>query len=205
MTKVLQRIKRNCLLAIIILGFFGASAQTTRSVGSQTELTAALNASKSGDIIQITNNFVVKSPGDAFKDAVIIRTSLTINGDGYTISVERPALDEMGKSNLSPSNYRAFSFNQNTSSIVNNLTIKGGYLQDNNTVNGGAIYNAGTLTLNNCVISNSQCKYAGGGIYNGSTGVLYLKNTNIIRNRAASGGGLSNNGGTVYIENSALT
>jgi len=66
---------------------------------------------------------------------------------------------------------------------------------------GGAIYNAGTLLLQNTRISASSAEQ-GGGIYN--TGSLYVRNSEISRNRAREGGGIYNLG-YLIIENSIIT
>lgn len=74
--------KKALLLALLpcVTFVFPAKAQTTRTAGTYTALTSAISASADGDIISITKNIVVTA-------AVAISKSITINGNGYTISV----------------------------------------------------------------------------------------------------------------------
>ncbi len=146
------------------------------------------------DVIEITNDFVVT-------DATLITSylTLTINGNGYTISVPTPGLDEMGRLNDSPSSFRVFRILSSANCTINDLTIKGG----KTSTGGGAIWNySGTLTLNRCVISNSRAEH-GGGIYN--EGALYMNQSYIRQNIAGYGGGICNDGGGyVFLESCTL-
>jgi hypothetical protein len=159
-------------------------AVTTRNAGTYDELNTAITASSDGDIINFTNNIVVT-------DSVILNKTLTLNGNGFSISVPRPGLDEMGRFNTTPSLFRVFVMNGVSKTVtLNNLKIKGGYESGS----GGAIYNSGTSTsliVNGCTISNSKA-FKGGGIAN--MGILYLYNSIIQRNAANYAGGLFNTG-----------
>jgi len=196
---------KKCYLTILVTAIFtlgmlvGVNAQTTRYAGTYAELTNAITASVDNDIIQITANIVVTSQ-------VTINKSLTIYGNDYTITVPNPGLDDMGRFNSSASTWRVFEFNTaGTSVIINNLTIKGGNVSSA----GGAIWvssTTATLTLNNCIISNSRTTgwVGAGGIYN--LGVLYMNGCYIRRNAAEYGGGLLNSGSSArtYFESSTL-
>jgi uncharacterized repeat protein (TIGR02543 family) len=190
----------NSILLILFLNSFllpDLLAQTTRYAGTYNELSTAINASaNSGDIIQISADIVVT-------DQLTISKSLTIYGNGYTITVPNPGLDEMGRFNSVASTFRVFNFSAGTNTL-NNLTIKGG----NVTSAGGAIYisSSTNLTLNNCIISNSRTTgwVGGGAIHN--QGVLFMNGCYIRRNAAEYGGGLLNNGSSAraYFESSTL-
>lgn len=67
---------------------------------------------------------------------------------------------------------------------------------------GGAIYNSGTLTLTNSLISDNSVTQAGGGLFN--DGTLILTACDVTRNDALSGGGL-NNIGTLTMTDSTLS
>jgi hypothetical protein len=75
--------------------------------------------------------------------------------------------------------------------IISGLTVTEG-----RATGGGGIFNqGGTLTINNCIISNNDATPGvGGGIANGSggdqSGTLRVNNSTISNNRAVSGGGL---------------
>jgi hypothetical protein len=188
---------------VILLSLFiscimvsGSFAQTTRNAGTYSELVTAIsNSAASGDIINFTANIVITS-------TVSISKSLTIIGNGYTLTVPVPGLNEMGGYNASPSGFRVLITSGSNSITINNLTIKGGFVSGDY---GGAIYindNNTTLKLNNCVISNSRA-FGGGALYN--NGILYLNSVYILRNGADNGGGLRNtSSGKVYIESSTL-
>jgi hypothetical protein len=137
----------------------GSFAQTTRNAGTYSELVTAIsNSAASGDIINFTANIVITS-------TVSISKSLTIIGNGYTLTVPVPGLNEMGGYNASPSGFRVLITSGSNSITINNLTIKGGFVSGDY---GGAIYindNNTTLKLNNCVISNSRA-FGGGALYN---------------------------------------
>ena len=186
------------LFSICMICFMlpAAASATTRDAGTYAQLTTAINSSaNSGDIINITANIVVTAE-------IGISKSLTFNGNGYTITVTNPGLDEMGRFNSSASTWRVFYFSGGTSTI-NNLTIKGGNVSSA----GGAIYISASaiLTLNNCTVSNSRTSgfVGGGGIYNLS-GVLYMNGCYIRRNSAEYGGGMLNEGGTAYMESCTM-
>jgi hypothetical protein len=70
---------------------------------------------------------------------------------------------------------------------------------------GGGIYNVGTATLTDSVVSDNSTygKSGGGGIYN--RGTVTLTNTTVSHNSAGSGGGLYNqHGGSATLVNSTL-
>ncbi|MFT3750601.1 MAG: InlB B-repeat-containing protein [Agriterribacter sp.] len=165
-----------------------ATAQTTRNVSTNAELTAAITASADGDIIKFINNIVITTEIASSK-------TLTFNGNGYTITVPVPGLDEAGKFNTSPSTFRVFNLSgSGKTTTINKLTISGG----NNSGSGGAIAVASghTLKINTSTISNSRAA-SGGGIQN--AGNVYMTGCEVMRNAANYGGGFYNNG-KMYIE-----
>ena len=168
----------------------------TRNAGTEaTFLDAYTNSATSNDIISLTNNIVVTSE-------LLLDKNITINGNGYTISVPNPGLDDMGKFTTGASEFRVFTISHGFTVIMNNLTIKGGNLTYGN---GGAIQVMSTaiLNLNNCIISNSRNSYSGGGGVS-NDGVVFLSNSLIYRNAAIYGGGVLNLG-TMYVENSTFS
>jgi len=92
-------------------------------------------------------------------------------------------------------------FNIQASAVV---TISSVNISDGSVTNGGGIYNAGTLTLNNVTLSDNVVSTNGGGIYN--LGTLILNNSTISGNKATSGtGGGIYNAGTLYLNSSTLS
>lgn len=94
---------------------------------------------------------------------------------------------------------------------VSNLTLQDAL--GTNSQLGGAVYNAGTLTLTNVLVKgNTSSPYSGGaGIYNDTSGALTLTNSTVYVNNSSYfggssgvGGGLLNNGGAVTITGSTF-
>ncbi|MBI5302090.1 MAG: hypothetical protein HY868_08140 [Chloroflexi bacterium] len=128
-----------------------------------------------------------------------INQSLTIQGLGATDLTIRG-------NNAS----RVFNIGANVVVTIADLTVADGYA---NNARGGGIINAGSLTLNNCIITRNQIggallgilTYGGSGIYN--SGALTITNSTISDNRdannSAGGGGIYNDG-TFYLSNSIV-
>ena len=77
-------------------------------------------------------------------------------------------------------------------SLNANLTVSNTTLFSNSsTINGGGIYNTGTLTVMNSTISFNSASH-GGGIYNNSNGVTSIINSTIVENDGYLGGGIFN-------------
>ncbi len=76
-------------------------------------------------------------------------------------------------------------------------TISGVTLRNGKASDGGAIFNSGTLTVNNSVIANNTSTIDGGGIYSGYP--LTVNNTTVTNNSAAG------NGGGIWIVDNTFT
>jgi len=129
-----------------------------------------------------------------------ISAPLTINGAGAGSTV----IDANGLD-------RAIDVHSCTVTL-SGMTIRGGRAssvvgQSSFLGEGGAIYNSGTLTVTNCVISDNSASIAGGGLYNGGT--LTVNNSVLSGNSSSKyGGGIYNyggSGGTVTVINSTLS
>jgi CSLREA domain-containing protein len=84
------------------------------------------------------------------------------------------------------------------------LTLTNVIISHTVALEGGGIYNSGTLTLTNCTLSNNTARDNGGGIYN--SGTLELTDSTVSENSAGlfSGGGIYNSG-TVTLTNSTVS
>ncbi|MBE2269727.1 MAG: DUF11 domain-containing protein [Anaerolinea sp.] len=114
------------------------------------------------------------SPGSGLPE---ITSTITINGNNRTI-------------NGGDLNFRLF-----TITVTGNLTLNNVIVTNGKAVAdaGGAIYNSGTLNLNNSTVSSSASDQSGGGIFN--NGTLNLTSSTISDNTAGqSGGGIFNFG-----------
>jgi predicted outer membrane repeat protein len=60
---------------------------------------------------------------------------------------------------------------------------------------GGAIYNLGTATIQECSLSKNSAGAAGGGVFNGGSGMLAVKDSTVLDNVALLGADLYNLGG----------
>ncbi|MGO9923686.1 MAG: choice-of-anchor Q domain-containing protein, partial [Isosphaeraceae bacterium] len=94
---------------------------------------------------------------------------------------------------------RVFQIDSGVQAVITNVNIENGDVTNNN---GGAIFNAGTLTVSNANVSDSYASY-GGGIEN--QGALTLSNVTLTSNNASSSGGAIDSTGTLTVNESTLT
>ena len=73
----------------------------TNYVADYSELVSAVNTASEGDTITLAADIVVESE-------ISLSNSLTINGNGHTISVPVPGFDDSGIYNDNPSAFRVF-------------------------------------------------------------------------------------------------
>jgi autotransporter family porin len=86
-----------------------------------------------------------------------------------------------------------------------NVTIINLTLTNGTSVQGGAIFNSGILTVDNSTFTNNSASNSGGAIFN--EGILTVDNSTFTNNSASNSGGgaINNNGGTLTVENSTFT
>jgi predicted outer membrane repeat protein len=135
----------------------------TADDGSPGTLRATIAAANSNDTITFATNL---SGQTILLNHTILELSnnLTIDAsalaNGLTITI----------SNQSQSGL--FVINSNVVVTMNNLILGGGAGYEGFNISGGAIYNSGTLTANNCTFADNAVSYDGGAIYN--EGVLVV-------------------------------
>ena len=191
--------KSSILIILLALVAFGqtAWAQTTASVSNETELRAALNnnltyINVSGDItVSSTDELVVGSP----KVINLVGYTITCTGSHFRVASGGSLLIKtdfdgqiVGRSNVDG---RAIYIESGGSCTIQSGTVKAA---SGSVTNGGVIYNAGTLEIEGCTVSNGQATN-GGLIYN--TGTLRIYNGTITGGNASNGGGIYNNGSLV--------
>lgn len=104
-----------------------------------------------------------------------------------------------------PAEYRIFSVNPGATLEINAITIRHGWAVDES---GGAIVNAGTLFINDSILSGNFA-WIGGAAANDS-GMMVINNSVLSDNNADSefasgyGGAISNYQGTLIVENSLI-
>ncbi|WP_445715197.1 InlB B-repeat-containing protein [Flavobacterium sp.] len=196
--KLFKNLISQCYIVVFMLiGATNLLAQTTRNVSNYSELTSAISAAANGDIINFTTNIVIDN------EITISGKTLTIEGNGNEVSVPRPGLDDMGRYNSSPSSFRVFQLSSGANVTINNLSIKGGAVNNH----GGALYinNGTTIRLNNSIVSNSRANSFNGGGGIAVYGTAFFKNSYLRRNAASYGGGILVSGtGRAYFEESTM-
>jgi hypothetical protein len=131
-----------------------------------------------------------------------ITSSIVINGNGATIRRSTGA---------QKSAIRLFHISQGGNLVLNDVTLLDGLGMEPINVadpirnSGGAVFNAGELTINNSLITDNRAKLKGGGIYN--SGNMTINATTIQNNEVnignepnESGGGILNTGTATIIE-----
>ena len=128
---------------------------------------------------------------------LLLNKNLTIDGSSLTNAVQ------LNGNHAS----RIFSVNSGTTNVLNSLTITNGYSSGTfPNYNGGGIYNAGSLTVNNCTLAGNTNRGAsvGGGIYNNS-GSLTVNQSTLSGNHSDGYGGGIKNDGTLTVNQSTVS
>ncbi|OQD58976.1 adhesin-like protein [Methanobrevibacter arboriphilus JCM 13429 = DSM 1125] len=124
---------------------------------------------------------------------IVINKSVTIKGNGPSNTVI------IDGSNL----YRIFNVTGTGTLTLINVTLKDGFANSPNPF-GGAVYNLGTVTMTDCVLTGNQAGLYGGAIYN--NGILNTDNCVFDENYAPQGGSIFNDPiGRSYINNSTFS
>jgi hypothetical protein len=160
-------------------------------------LRAEIAAAQSGDTIvfapSLALNIITLTSGE-----LTINKSLTIDALG----------DSRGTVWINANNAsRAFDVTSSSASVtLDNLVIEGGSAKD-----GGGLYNTGSLTLNNCILTGNVASGLGGAVDN--KGAMVINNTSFGTsgsfpffpgNQAANGGAIENQG-SMTVTNSVFT
>jgi uncharacterized repeat protein (TIGR02543 family) len=169
-------------------------AATVSGITTKSALVTAIASATAGDTLVLGSDIIVDT------SAVNIAKNVTIDGNGYTVTVPNRGVLDDGTNSTSASNWSVFTFTTGaTGATIRNMTIKGG-----NASTGAVNVAAGlTVTIQSCTISNSRNNFGGGGGIKNS-GTLYLRDSNVIRNSANYGGGFQNSG-TIFIDRSSFT
>lgn len=179
-----------------------ASAATVQ-VDTEAELRSAIAAAASGDTIELTADVVVTS------EVVVDNRVLTIDGNGYALSVPVPGLTSSGVAAASPSAFRVLSITETTGTTnvtLRDLVIRGGKIGTavSDGVQGrgagvrvdtGAVARIVDTTITQGLsrtTGDADYHSVGGGLNNRGTTILLR--SRIIRNQAGYGGGIANSG-----------
>lgn len=211
----IKHLYKSFFFFFLLVSVATVSAQTTYYVSQFSNLQSTINGAASGDIIEIQNDLTTTTPASGFS-AITISKTLTINGNGYTITVPVTGVSDAGINNTgsggtsTASTYRVLATSGSSVVItINDWKVKGGNIGANGS--GGCILNsADKLILNNVTISNGRSATGtlgngGGGMSNSTTGRVYMTNCMVTRNSAGYGGGFLNDGGRIYLEKTTFT
>ena len=123
-----------------------------------------------------------------------ITSDITIEGDGHTLSRAAGA-----------SLFRFFDVDASGTLTLNRLTLHNGDALDANASIAGAIFNWGTVTVNNSTLSNNNGR-SGGAIYNFG-GTLTVNNSTFSGNTTSAfgDGGAISNSATMTVNNSTFS
>jgi len=125
--------------------------------------------------------------------AIAANDNLTIVGNGDTI--ERSTV-------TGTPDFRLLEVASGGSLTMENLTLQGGY--DASGYGGGAIYNQGTLVLNDVTVQDNHASSFGGGIYSDLSSVTLLEGGTIVQKNIANAFGGGGAGGGLYCVNGAM-
>ena len=176
------------LFLIVSMGFVSAQDSVndtletdipiTEGIGSFSELENSIN--NANDTLEITKDY----KNDNYTNGIrIARDNLVINGNNHAVDGNNQRIFYIKSSNIT----------------INNLVFKNAHWS-----NGGAIYNNGTLTLNNVTFINNAADKNGGAIYN--LGVMKAYDSVFIDNSAIYGGAICNvYGGDLFISNAVFS
>lgn len=164
------------------------------------KLKAAVENAAAGDVI-IIDGTITATNAEGNSGAIEITKKITIQGksgagtDMLDANSYHPGSDAPTKA------HRIFTIKSGGNLTLENITLKNGKANGSGTdQNGGAIYNEGTLTIQNSNIENNMA-VNGGGIYiNKDAGACVLDNTTITDCEATSAGG-----GVCIFNNRSLT
>lgn len=221
-TKTLCDDLRKCLLITLTLlfvcpGVWGqgtgtGTSEDPRLVSNETDLQTALNA---GGHIKMTGN-IEATTNNGFTIGNTINVEVTLDLNGYTLS--NNYYTSSRTSVITIHSGSTVTIKDSNGSGEGRGIITGGDSQ--NSVRGGGIYNAGTLTFqsgkisgNNAYIAGGGGTYTGGGgaIYNESGAILRIEGGEICDNYAHQVGGIYNagtlhlNGGHIHDNGSNTT
>ena len=182
----MDMLKRYIFVLVTMLVLPAATVWAEVSVGSLSGLTSALAGGDKN--IKLTADIIVAS-------TLTIPNGFTINGNGHTVRVAIPYLNEDGTTASNPSPGGVFIINSGSTVTLTNMTVIGGQFTDESSIE-AAIFNKGTLTLDHVTMTRSHR-----GLSNsGSGAVAVLTNCVLIRNAAKYGGGLLNEYGQLLMD-----
>ena len=172
-------------IVLLLSPLVGFILVTNTQDDGQGSLRAALHVMNSGGTIELAP-FLKGTIQLKSEDLNIVRTVTLVGSDPNFVTISSTSGKKI---HILPS----------ISVTIKKLSFKDSIIQRDS-----IIYNEGTLTCNNCIISGNKSFYNGGGITNWG-GSLTLNNSRVENNIASgNGGGLYNWNGVVFINDTIL-
>lgn len=151
------------------------------NVATFTELKNKIDSA--GETLNLYEDYGYSSGDGDLRDGIVIDKDLTINGNHHTI---------YGNS------ARIFIVEEECIVTIGNLTFIGDYIDyENSYINGGAIYNAGSLTVTDSIFMNFTASSNGGAIYNYNKADLSVDYCEFYNNQVIDEDDHSGNGGAI--------
>lgn len=187
-------------------GAYESGATGTVPVPScdQAGLLAALYNAGPGGVVQFAQDCTITFPGNLSQ--ITLGQSVSIDGNGHKVVLSGGSCGRVTT--------QLFVINSGVTVNLNDLTFANAYSIDF----GGAIYNAGSLTVTNSTFTCDVAGTAGGAIANGGQmtvingspglspgGTVTVTNSTFSGNSAGSGGSAILNVGTLRVTNSTLS
>ncbi len=168
--------------------------------------------SGAGSLRQAITNADTTPGTDIVFDPSLANQTITLTSGALPTITANTTITGLGASELFVSGnnaYQVFSIGSGATVSISGMTIEDGLAAN---ANGGAIFNAGDLTLTSSTITGSKATGThsagtglGGGIYNKSSAVATLNYSTISGNTATGfGGGIVNYGGTLSLDGSSV-
>jgi hypothetical protein len=127
----------------------------------------------------------------------------------HNVEIQGPGADQFTVRRDTGGDYRIFTVSSGTTVVISGLTISNGHASAFPAF-GGGVFNQGTLTISDSMVTGNTSDSVGGGIFNSGfgNGTLTLERSTVSGNQAsginASGGGILNDG-TLKVESSLVT
>ncbi len=147
--------------------------------GGPFKIQPAIDVAHSGETINV-------NPGTYYENLAIDK-SLRLSGSG----ADKTIVDGSNPADLNKAS--VLRVTQDVNAWLSSMTLQGGtgITDENGASFGGGIFNLGTLTMDDCIISGNNADY-GGGVFN--YGIATINDCTINSNTATRGGGIFNDG-----------
>lgn len=160
-----------------------ADGNVVRGIPTFTDLNNKINSAGNKVELDTDYEYVSSIDGDDLMDGIVIDQDLVIEGNGHTIY---------------GNGARIFLIEEYSTVKINNLTFIGDYEDfEHSYINGGAIYNSGSLSLTNSVFINNYASSNGGAIYNGEDADLNVDGCEFYNNHVIDEDDNSGDGGAI--------